>query len=105
MEQYINIGGYPLSLADTAGIRGDLSVNDAVEKEGIARAKQYAQSADIILLVIDTNIFLSYSNWQEHQDTLTFQEFVKKHMLQLGLKDVFNGKPCILKSDQEESLM
>ncbi|XP_034249068.1 tRNA modification GTPase GTPBP3, mitochondrial [Thrips palmi] len=105
VEQYINIGGYPLSIADTAGIRGESTVNDVVEKEGIARAKQYAKSADVILLVIDSETFLSASKWQEHQDILTFQEFVKSHMLQLGLKDFFNGQPCILKSNQEGSII
>ncbi|MBO4779631.1 MAG: tRNA uridine-5-carboxymethylaminomethyl(34) synthesis GTPase MnmE, partial [Selenomonadaceae bacterium] len=44
------VGGVPLKIIDTAGIR---SSNDAVEKIGIARAKECAQHAELILALFD----------------------------------------------------
>lgn len=51
IESHYNIGGYPVLLADTAGLR--LSTDDVVENEGIQRAKAYLETTDLILLVID----------------------------------------------------
>lgn len=46
-----NIAGFPVVLADTAGLRDE--TNDPIEYEGIQRAKQYASFADLIILIID----------------------------------------------------
>ena len=56
VEEMINIGGVPVRLADTAGIR---STEDLVEKIGVEKSKQYAKNADLVLLVIDTSTPLS----------------------------------------------
>ena len=57
IETHLDIGGYPVIIADTAGLRAEeLSSNDghdAVEAEGIRRATSRAQAADIKLLVFD----------------------------------------------------
>ena len=53
IETFIDIGGYPISLVDTAGIRS--STNDEIEREGIKRAIKKAQDADIKILVLDVN--------------------------------------------------
>tara|TARA_B100001778_G_C18601608_1_gene637506 strand:+ start:1618 stop:2949 length:1332 start_codon:yes stop_codon:yes gene_type:complete len=50
VETYLNIHGYPVILADTAGIRKS---NNRVEKEGIKRAIKTAKSADLILIILD----------------------------------------------------
>jgi tRNA modification GTPase len=52
VEAHLDIGGFPIILADTAGIRQSL---DAVEQEGIERAKRNALNADIKILVIDAS--------------------------------------------------
>ncbi|XP_053695663.1 tRNA modification GTPase GTPBP3, mitochondrial [Sabethes cyaneus] len=52
IESYHDIGGYPVILADTAGLRK--STNDIIEQEGILKAKDYVQSADFIIVVIDS---------------------------------------------------
>ncbi len=44
------MGGYLVSVSDTAGLRG---ADDAIEAEGIRRAKITAQAADLKLLVFD----------------------------------------------------
>lgn len=50
IEEYVNLGGIPLRLLDTAGIR---ETADAVEKIGVERSLEALESADLLLLVID----------------------------------------------------
>lgn len=57
LEAHIDIGGYPIILSDTAGIRES---EDVIEKEGVKRAKNLAQNADIKLIMLDSqNLDLS----------------------------------------------
>lgn len=51
VEGSLEYEGIKINLVDTAGLRED--VEDGIEREGIARARKAAQSADIILHVID----------------------------------------------------
>jgi tRNA modification GTPase len=56
IEVHLNLGGYPVIVADTAGLRPDQIGHvgqDYVEQEGIKRALKYAQDADIVLLLFD----------------------------------------------------
>jgi tRNA modification GTPase len=53
IEAYLNIDGYPVILADTAGIR---KVKNKVEKEGIQRAIKKAKNADLTLVMIDNSL-------------------------------------------------
>lgn len=50
IEVQLDLDGYPVTLADTAGLRETL---DAVESEGIRRALDRAAKADLKLLVFD----------------------------------------------------
>jgi tRNA modification GTPase len=50
LEEYLNIGGLPLRVLDTAGIR---HTGDVVEKEGVRRSLAAIASADIVLIVLD----------------------------------------------------
>lgn len=50
IELYLDLGGYPVTLADTAGLR---ATADDIEAEGIRRALDRAASADLKLLVLD----------------------------------------------------
>jgi len=52
VKENINIHGIPVLIIDTAGIH---ITEDKVEQEGIKRAKQILQQADIILQVIDSS--------------------------------------------------
>lgn len=51
VETHLDIGGYPIILADTAGLRKDTT--DLIEKEGVSRALKAAETADIKLVMID----------------------------------------------------
>ena len=50
LEEYLNIGGMPLRILDTAGIR---HTGDIVEQEGVRRSRAAIRSADIVLIVLD----------------------------------------------------
>jgi tRNA modification GTPase len=56
IEVHLDLGGYPVTLLDTAGLR-ELSVSldshGRIEKEGINRALYRAEQADILLLLYD----------------------------------------------------
>ena len=50
IEEFINVGGIPLKIIDTAGIRNS---SDFVEKIGINRAKEIAKNAELVLALFD----------------------------------------------------
>ena len=50
IEEFINVGGVPLKIIDTAGIRNS---GDAVEKIGIDRARELSQTAELVLALFD----------------------------------------------------
>jgi tRNA modification GTPase len=50
IEVHLDLGGYPVTVLDTAGIRES---DDPVEQEGVRRAREQAQQADLILWVED----------------------------------------------------
>ena len=52
LEETVYLGGLTLLLTDTAGIRPS---DDVVEQIGIARAKNRAEEADLILFVVDAS--------------------------------------------------
>jgi tRNA modification GTPase len=60
LELHLDLGGYPVTVLDTAGIR---ETNDPVEREGVRRASEQAAGADLVLWVVDA----SASEWQTLQ--------------------------------------
>lgn len=50
IEAHLNIAGWPVTIADTAGLRES---TDEVEGEGVRRALAQAESADLVLVVLD----------------------------------------------------
>lgn len=50
LEEELQIGGIPVRLVDTAGLR---QVEDPLESEGVRRAEQARAEADLLLLVLD----------------------------------------------------
>jgi tRNA modification GTPase len=50
IEVHLDLGGFPVTLLDTAGIRAS---DDPVEQEGVRRAAERAAMADLVLWVID----------------------------------------------------
>jgi len=52
IETYLNIDGYPVILADTAGIR---EAKNEIEKKGIALALSKSKEADLTIIMIDNS--------------------------------------------------
>ena len=52
IEVHFDLGGYPVTVLDTAGIRDSA---DPVEQEGVRRARAGAASADLVLWVTDVS--------------------------------------------------
>jgi len=48
IEVHLDLGGYPVTLLDTAGVRES---DDPVEQEGVRRARARAEAADLVLWV------------------------------------------------------
>ena len=70
VRETIEIGGLPVTLADTAGLRES---SDVVEGIGIERAREAARRADIILYLIDATAPME----PESFDTLTVRVYTK----------------------------
>ena len=50
IEVHLDLGGYPVILRDTAGLR---DATDPVEQEGVRRARDAVLEADLVLWVVD----------------------------------------------------
>lgn len=76
VELTSNISGYPVILADTAGLAKNSE--DFIEQEGIRRARVHAEKADFIILVADASEF--------EKSGKSFQEYIREYVegLELG---------------------
>jgi len=84
VEEIIDLGGIPLRIADTAGI---IETEDLVEKEGIKRAREQIEIADLVILVLDA------ASGIDKDDVFLFEQVKKKeHII------------CINKIDLKEDL-
>nr|XP_006001679.1 PREDICTED: tRNA modification GTPase GTPBP3, mitochondrial isoform X3 [Latimeria chalumnae] len=90
VETALNIGGYPVVLSDTAGLR---ETCDAIEQEGIKRAHERLEQADIVVVVIDvTELPLDLTNISSF-----LKNCLKKVVGPLADENPSGGhKPCIL---------
>ena len=73
LEVPLNLGGYPVILLDTAGLRDTV---DQIEAEGIARARARAAQADLVLALFDDTREQDAETLQ-HVDDRTIVVFTK----------------------------
>lgn len=52
IEEYANVGGIPLRIIDTAGIR---ATDDVIERIGVEKARSYVREASLILALFDAS--------------------------------------------------
>ncbi|PNF35925.1 hypothetical protein B7P43_G03532, partial [Cryptotermes secundus] len=102
VELHANIGGYPVIIADTAGLRNDAS--DEVEKEGISRAHAYAQQADLVILVIDAT---KYEAQMTKNNFVSFNSYVNSYINKLKLDNIIrknkNSESMSLRTGDKDS--
>lgn len=77
VESSFNIAGFPIILADTAGLRN--KTMDPIESEGIQRAKNYASDADLIILIVDVEKFLNAQ--------VSVGQFKRQQLIQMGITE------------------
>ncbi|HID54944.1 TPA: GTP-binding protein, partial [Candidatus Poribacteria bacterium] len=61
IEEYINIGGIPVRIIDTAGIR---LTTDPVELEGVKRSRRMIETADLVLAMFDSSQELTEEDFE-----------------------------------------
>lgn len=62
IEVRLDLGGYPVVFADTAGLR-DSAAADPIEQEGIRRALERSSTADLVLFVSEPNRDVSWQSF------------------------------------------
>lgn len=87
LEETINVGGYPLRLIDTAGLRHS---SDHIEKAGIKRTEQALAQADLVLEVIDAS---RPKASQETQVDSSVHHLLILNKSDLGLHDDWQNTP------------
>jgi tRNA modification GTPase len=81
IEVALDLAGYPILLADTAGLREG---EEEIEREGVRRARERAAAADIKLLVLDGEI------WPQ-LDEETMLQLDERCLLLLNKADLISG--------------
>lgn len=83
VESQLVVGGIPVQVLDTAGIR---SAVDQVEQIGIERSRRAAQSADLVLLTFDASV-----GWTP-EDQLLYETVGDRPLILVANKlDLLNG--------------
>ena len=57
LTEQVDVGGVPFTMIDTAGLRA--AADDAIEEEGISRARQAVAAADLVIVVLDRSVALT----------------------------------------------
>ncbi|MDP2806804.1 MAG: tRNA uridine-5-carboxymethylaminomethyl(34) synthesis GTPase MnmE, partial [bacterium] len=83
LEGWIEIGGIPLRLFDTAGLR---ETSDAIELIGVERARGKMEQADLVLLVLDAGSALTAEDKRLLELTLRFNRIVLANKSDLSIK-------------------
>lgn len=86
VESQLVVGGIPVQVLDTAGIR---ETTDQVEQMGVERSRQVAQSVDLILLTID-----AVAGWTEADQDIYEQIQTRPFLLVINKIDL-NPNPEI----------
>ena len=92
LEVHLDLGGYPVVLIDTAGLRdGDITTLDPVEVEGIRRARRAAETADLRVVLIEGSDSSSTDN--DLQTWITGADLIIRSKCDLGLAADFDPAP------------
>ncbi len=83
IEEYVNVGGVPLKLVDTAGIH---HTDDKVEKIGVERSKKAIAAADLVVLVLNASEPLTDEDRQLLADTADEKRIIILNKTDLPLK-------------------
>ncbi|MBW4655031.1 MAG: tRNA uridine-5-carboxymethylaminomethyl(34) synthesis GTPase MnmE [Kaiparowitsia implicata GSE-PSE-MK54-09C] len=88
VESQLVVGGIPVQVLDTAGIR---DARDQVEQLGVARSRQAAQSADVVLFTID-----AAAGWTADDEAIYRPVCDRPHILILNKVDLASADAVAL---------
>ncbi len=83
VESQLVVGGIPIQVLDTAGIR---ATTDTVEQIGVERSRQAAQNADLVLLTIDAQ-----KGWRSEDEAIYQQVQHLPVILVINKTDLASG--------------
>jgi len=86
LEVHLDLGGYPVIAADTAGLRQS---DDAIEQEGVRRAEERASAADLRLAVFDATAWPG--QWDGFGEYLDSHAIVAVNKIDLAAPDLDLG--------------
>ncbi|VDI81768.1 tRNA modification GTPase [Mytilus galloprovincialis] len=81
VESAVNIGGYPVLLSDTAGLRES---RDVIEKEGVRRALDRAKNSDLKVIMVSAKDIVKHFQDDEMFD---LRVYIEETLKQLGLSE------------------
>ena len=87
VESQLVVGGIPIQVLDTAGIR---ETEDQVEKIGVERSQKAAQAADLVLMTIDAQM-----GWTEADSEIYAQVQHRPVILVVNKIDLTGEKPTL----------
>ncbi len=96
LRQEINLGGLPLHIIDTAGLRDS---SDPVEQEGIRRARNAINDADRILLIVDSSKFRTLAETSIWQQVSSMPDIHRRLTLIFNKIDLTNSPECVTSTD------
>lgn len=97
LREYIQIDGLPLHLSDTAGLR---ETDDPVEQEGIRRAHQEIQQADLLLYIMDAQEQKTPPPLEELLKTPQNEDFKLPTIILIRNKIDLTGEPAALQEQE-----
>ncbi|RZF36959.1 hypothetical protein LSTR_LSTR004647 [Laodelphax striatellus] len=97
VKTVLDIKGYPVTLCDTAGLRTD--TNDTIEIEGMSRARTHAESADLILVIINSVDFVAWlESVQNINQNKLVVNYLQNYLSTLGLSDIIDCSESLFDS-------
>ncbi|CAF0713501.1 unnamed protein product [Brachionus calyciflorus] len=110
IESALNIGGYPIVLVDTAGLR---ETSDLIEIEGVKRAFSNIESSDVLIIVIDVNQhldsimkkgFVNFLNDHLEEKFGSYVKSLRNEDTSFGFQKWLNGKEIIISLNKKDLL-
>ncbi|SNZ15141.1 tRNA uridine-5-carboxymethylaminomethyl(34) synthesis GTPase MnmE [Hydrogenobacter hydrogenophilus] len=96
LQEQMHLGGIPINLIDTAGIR---QTKDEVEAIGIKRSLSALESADLVLFVVDASNPLEEEDWEVYNLIKQKDHIKVLNKMDLGLdpsmKKIFPDGVCV----------
>ncbi len=100
IEAHLDIGGYPVILADTAGLRADA---EGVEGAGVALALERGRQADLKLMVLDLTAATEPATEQDGVAELVREQIDRETLVIFNKTDLVDGPRAEAEASAEKA--